>query len=69
MGWPPREPGVRRLRVTSGLLAPRPRCRRASRQASVRKTGMWKHALVFVNVELDQSSDHADAVQRGRKSQ
>jgi integrase/recombinase XerD len=37
-GSPPRAPGVRRPRVTSGLLAPRPRCRSTSRQASVRDT-------------------------------
>jgi hypothetical protein len=47
--WPPRGPGVRRLRVTSGLLTPRPRCRRASRQRLSAKPGMWRRAVVFVN--------------------
>jgi hypothetical protein len=37
IGWPQRGPGVRRPRVPSGLLEPRPLCRSTSRQASVRE--------------------------------
>ena len=38
IGWPQRAPGVRRPRVTSGLLEPRPQCRSTSCQASVSET-------------------------------